>query len=330
MLINNLLDREDFSNHIYILNNFPDDFQSRAVDIILEKLKEKYKSNLVVERIFDKSNIKSIIEFINSMSLFSDDTIIFYYNFSDDVKKFEKVVIPDSLKIFVFTNFKKLESVKNIKQLEYPSNINPMAYINNFFKSANLLFDDNSTKIYLASFFDQNSLALEQICENISAYVKSQKLNIVNKEIINQFISFSPSLSIYSIFNAFFKKDRLSFYHQYIQFLQESNDFLSFLIPFIKEVKTLALISSIENQNSFSSTYAKTKNGDTNIISYLKKCQLNYNPYKLQYDKQKLANFENVKILELFEFLLSVDIYSRYYDKNAARLFFEIGITQFI
>ncbi|HQM89643.1 MAG TPA: hypothetical protein PLI56_05865, partial [Exilispira sp.] len=100
MLINNLLDREDFSNHIYILNNFPDDFQSRAVDIILEKLKEKYKSNLVVERIFDKSNIKSIIEFINSMSLFSDDTIIFYYNFSDDVKKFEKVVIPDSLKIF--------------------------------------------------------------------------------------------------------------------------------------------------------------------------------------------------------------------------------------
>ncbi|MCR4421808.1 MAG: hypothetical protein NUV32_04985 [Exilispira sp.] len=310
---------------ITLLNNFPEDLQNSIISSIVGTLRENYRDKIEFHRIYDDINVKKLTEYINNFGLFSQTIAIFIYNFSSNLSSLKKLVFPSDLYLFIFTDEKNLSEDTDTSIIQFPKNLTSSEFIKDFFVKNNIKFENNSVEELFNSYFNNISSSLEKVLEDILIYLNKIKSNIVTKEISIKFLSFSSNFTIFNITNSFFQKDKYSFFYQYIQFIESENDFNSFLQPFLKEVKILTILSSIISEKSYLSNFDKN-----NILSFFNKINFQYNPYRLQYDLKKIENFGKKKFLSLLEFLLSIDIYNRYYDKSSAQKLFEIGINQFI
>ncbi len=310
---------------IVLLNNFPEDLQNNIVNRLVELLKDQTKENLDIHRIYEDINLKTLNEYISNNDLFSNKTIFFIYNFSQNVSSLKKIQIPEDIIIFFFIDEKNLNKDEYINIIQFPKSLDASGFIEGFLSQNKITFESYEIKDQFNSFFNSVSFPLIKVCEDILVYLKKTKSNIITKDIAFQFISYSPNFSFFSIINSFFQKDKSSFFHQYIQFVESENDFNSFFQPFLKEIKILVIISSIISDKIGYSP--KDKNL---IINYFNNINLQYNPYRYQYDMKKIESFGKERFVSLLEFLLTVDIYSRYYDKQSAQKLFEIGINQFI
>lgn len=326
MIIDQILNDKIFKlKKINILNNFPEDLQNNLVNKIVEILKEEYKNQIEIHRIYDDVNIKKLSDYINNFDLFSQTIALFLYNFTQNLSSLVKLSIPSDLLLFVFTDEKKIEDTKDISVIQFPKNLDPHKYINDFCINNKIKFDNNNTEDLFKSYFNSFSGTLEKVLDDIMIFLQKTKSNLITKEIVAKFLTFSSGFTIYNITNSFFQKDKYSFFYQYLQFVESENDFNSFLQPFLKEVKLLTILASSTMEKSII-----TESDKNNIFNFFNKINIQYNPYRLQYDLKKLENFGKKRFYSLLEFLISIDIYSRYYDKSSAQKLFEIGINQFI
>jgi len=310
---------------ITLLNNFPEDLQNSIISSIVETLRENYKDKIEIHRIYDDINIKKLTEYLNDFGLFSQTIALFVYNFSSNLSSLKKISFPSDLYLFIFTDEKNLAEDRDISIIQFPKTLNSSEFINNFFNKNKIKFENNNVEELFKSYFNDISGSLEKVLEDILIYLQQIKSNIVTKEIAIKFLSFSSNFTIFNVTNSFFQKDKYSFFYQYMQFIESENDFNGFLQPFLKEVKILTILSSIISEKSNLTNFDKN-----NILSFFNKINFQYNPYRLQYDLKKIENFGKKKFYSLLEFLLSIDIYNRYYDKSSAQKLFEIGINQFI
>ena len=326
MIFNNFLNY-DLSKikKIVLLNNFPSDLQNNFVNQLIEELNKGNKEELNIHRIYDDINIKILNEYLSNIDLFSNKTIFFIYNFTQNLSSLKKLNIPSDIILFIFTDEKQIEVDKNITIIQFPKSLDLATLLNQFLNQNKIKFESKETEEFFKSFFNGLTISLEKVCEDVLLYLKKINSDLITKDIALQFLSYSPNFSFFSILNSFFQKDKLSFFYQYMQFIESENDFNSFFQPFLKEIKILTLISSIMSHKLLSTTSDKNL-----IISYFNKIKIQYNPYRYQYDLRKLENFGKDKLVNLLEFLLSIEIYSRYYDKQSAQKLFEIGINQFI
>ncbi|MFN3410860.1 MAG: hypothetical protein ACK4YF_01700 [Exilispira sp.] len=311
--------------NIIILNNFPYELQNNIINDLIEHIKDRSKKDYKINRIYEDTNIKKINEFIANIDLFTYSTILVIYKYTQNIQNLKKILPDDNIIIILFTDEKNIREDKDFSIIEFPKDIDVSNFINKFCQNNGIKFENKEVEALFKSYFNGISSFLEKTLQDILVYLKKIKKNIISKEIAIQFLSFSSNYSFFSIINSFFQKDKFTFFYQYMQLVESENDFNVFFQPFLKEIKLLAIISSVIDDNNFSYNSNKSI-----IISFLNKLNIQYNPYKLQYDLKKIENFGKEKIYLLLEFLLSIDIYSRYYDKSSSQKLFEIGINQFI
>ena len=311
--------------NLTLINNFPEDMQNSLISEIIDIIKSKRSEEFEIHRIYEDTPIKKLEEFISDINLFSNKILLFIYNFTSSLSALKNLKIPEDLFIFIFTDEKTIKENKEISIIQFPKDIDYSDLINKFLANNNIKFETKEVEDLLKSYFNGISSTLEKVLEDILIYLKKTNTKTINKELALQFLTSSLNFSFFNIINSFFSKDKNSFFYQYIQFVESENDFFSFFLPFLKEVKTLTIISSILSENKSFINIDKSA-----VLNYFNKIQYSYNPYRFQYDIKKIENFGKDKFSLLLEFLISIDLYSRYYDKQSAQKLFEIGINQFI
>lgn len=312
--------------NITIFNNFPEDTHSSIINKTLEYIKENSKKEFEVHKIFEDFDIKKLTNYINDISLFGSNLILILYKFDQNLSSLKKLKLQDDIFIFIFADEKNaISEDENISFISFPKNINVESFIHKFLSTHKLIFENKEVEDLFKSYFNNISSVLEKILEEILLYLNKIKSKTITKEIAIQFLSYSSNYSLFTIINSFFQKDKFTFFYQYMQLVESENDFNSFFQPFLKELKLLAIISSFFINKSTIQEMDKN-----NLINLLSKLNIQYNPYRFQYDIKKIETFGKEKIFNLLDFLLTVDLYNRYYDKFSAQKLFEIGINQFI
>ncbi len=326
MIFDNIVkDKISKLKKIVLFNNFPEDIQNSIINSSLEFIKTKYGNNFEIQRIYEDINIKKLTQLIQDINLFSEPSILIIYNLTQNFNQLKKLNIPEDVYLFIFINEKSIDEDKEICLINFPKNLDSTIFIDDFCKKNKIEFENREVEDLFKSYFINISSSLEKVMEDILLFLSKIKSNIITKEIAVQFLTYSSNYSFFTILNSFFQKDKYTFFYQYIQFVESENDFNSFFQPFLKEIKLLTTICSLFEGKLSISSYDKNE-----VISFFNKIEMQYNPYRFQYDLKKIENFGKEKFFLLLEFLLSIDIYNRYYDKFSAQKLFEIGINQFI
>lgn len=326
MIFDNIVkDKISKLKKIVLFNNFPEDIQNSIINSSLEFIKTKHGDNFEIQRIYEDINIKKLTQIIQDITLFSEPLILIIYNLTQNFIQLKKLNIPEDVYLFIFINEKSIEEDKEICLINFPKNLDSTIFIDDFCEKNNIKFENREVEDLFKSYFINISSSLEKVMEDILLFLSKIKSNIITKEIAIQFLTYSSNYSFFTILNSFFQKDKYTFFYQYIQFVESENDFNSFFQPFLKEIKLLTIICSLFEGKLSISSYDKNE-----VISFFNKIEMQYNPYRFQYDFKKIESFGKEKFFLLLEFLLSIDIYNRYYDKFSAQKLFEIGINQFI
>ncbi len=293
--------------NIFLLNNFPDSSKYEITDYI-SKLLNSDKS-LTTYKI--NENYKDIdYEKINDgFSMFESGKLIFFYNLT--LAKFKKNIKYSTENLYILFLSGKSPKYKEAEIIEFPKYIDINKIINDYFKKNELNIANDVSK-YFSSFFIEYNNDIDKICFNIAQFMRQNNLKYVEKSIVDKFLFISTNTLYYKISDYLFKKNKEYFFHSYFTFIEEES-FESFMYMLLSELKRLSSIVSLLKNNQ-------------DISGYFKDIGINYNLYRLKFDKNKINSFGIINLDKLFNLTLYCEFCIRRFNKNEVKSIFETNL----
>lgn len=309
--------------NVIFFNNFSEDLYDIIIRIVIDKIKDKEKYELIkIINSSDKQIIEIIEDNISDYNFFDTGKMFIIYS-CNNLKIFDKIFSNKDCSnhyflIFIKVNSFVLKNISNFKIIEFPRYLRISKIVYDYFFERKININSDVLKMF-DNYFSDYSIEIENILDKIYIYLKENNINSLNREIVQKFLFLSNRVVYYELSDLFFKREIKKFFLLYKEFVIQQNGFEKFLYVFINEVKVLLLISEIYQQS----------NNEQFILSSLEKLGINYNRYRLKYDLIKINTFGRKKFKELLSFLLYCEYSLRRYQKSNVQLIFEVKITEF-